>query len=77
MERVYEVKTNNIFIGTFEKADGVSLWQALSEEPGAVNVPESRLADWQDLPDDSIRTLLESAKAAGFIDSYDMDLVKE
>lgn len=77
MERVYEVKVNNIYIGTFEESDGVALWQALSEEPGTVNVSESRLADWQDLPDDNIRTLLESAKAAGFIDNYDMDLVKE
>ncbi|QLL77648.1 hypothetical protein GTO87_02945 [Ligilactobacillus saerimneri] len=76
MQRVYEVKVNNIYIGTFEEADGVGLWQALSEEPGAVNVPESRLADWQDLPDDNVRTLLESAKAAGFIDDYDMDLVE-
>ena len=73
----YEVKTNNIFIGEFEAGNGVALWQALSEEAGAVNVPESRLADWQDLPDDNIRTLLESAKAAGFIDNYDMDLVEE
>lgn len=72
MQRVYEIKVNNIYIGTFGNADGVALWQALSEEPGAVNVSESRLADWQDLPDDDIRTLLESAKAAGFIDDYDM-----
>lgn len=77
MEKIYEVKTNNVFIGAFEKADGVGLWQALSEEPGAVNVSKSRLADWQDLPDDNIRTLLESAKAAGFIDSYDMDPAEE
>lgn len=77
MQRVYEVKVNNIYIGTFEKADGVGLWQALSEEPGAVNVPESRVADWQDLPDDDIGTLLAAAKAAGFIDDYDMDLVEE
>lgn len=73
----YEVKANNIFIGTFEKTDGVALWQALSEEPGAVNVSESRLADWQDLPDDDIRTLLESAKVAGFIEDYDIEMVQD
>lgn len=77
MERVYEVEVNNIYIGTFEESDGVALWQALSEEPGAVNVPENRLADWQDLPDDNLTTLLESTKAVGFIDDYDMDLVEE
>lgn len=71
------MKTNNIFIGAFEESNGVELWQALSEEPGAVNVPESRLTDWQDLPDDNIRTLLESAKAAGFIEDYDMDPAEE
>ncbi|QBK08450.1 hypothetical protein FORC83_p069 (plasmid) [Campylobacter jejuni] len=73
----YEVKANNIFVGEFEKADGVALWQVLSEEPGAVNVSESQLTDWQDLPDDNIRTLLESAKAAGFIDNYDIEMVQD
>ena len=73
----YEVTTNGVYIGEFAYWEGERLWQALSEEPGAVNVSESRLADWQDLPIDDLPTVLKAAKAAGFIDDYDMDLVKE
>lgn len=73
----YEVTTNGIYIGEFSYWEGERLWQGMSEFVGAVDVPERRLDDWQDLPIDDLPTVLKAAKAAGFIDSYDMDLVEE
>lgn len=34
---------------------------------------DDRLEDWQDLPDDDIETLLQSAKEEGFIKDYDIE----
>ena len=59
----------------FHWLDGEGLWQAMSEELTGL-VPDGdddRLADWQDLPDDDIETLLQSAKEEGFINDYDID----
>ena len=59
----------------FHWLDGEGLWQAMSEELTDL-VPDGdddRLADWQDLPDDDIDTLLHCAKEEGFIKDYDID----
>lgn len=59
----------------FHWLDGEGLWQAMSEELTDL-VPDGdddRLEDWQDLPDDDIETLLQSAKEEGFINDYDID----
>lgn len=59
----------------FHWLDGEGLWQAMSEELTDL-VPDGdddRLEDWQDLPDDDIETLLQSAKEEGFIKDYDID----
>ncbi|MDC2829137.1 hypothetical protein PO250_02140 [Limosilactobacillus mucosae] len=59
----------------FHWDDGELLWQAMSEELTDL-VPdgdEDRLNDWQNLPDDDIETLLQSAKEEGFINDYDFD----
>lgn len=59
----------------FHWLDGEGLWQAMSEELTGL-VPDGdddRLADWQDLPDDDLETLLRSAKEEGFISDYDID----
>lgn len=59
----------------FHWLDGEGLWQAMSEELTDL-VPDGdddRLADWQDLPDDDIETLLQSAKEEGFISDYDIE----
>lgn len=59
----------------FHWLDGEGLWQAMSEELTGL-VPDGdddRLEDWQDLPDDDIETLLQSAKEEGFINDYDID----
>lgn len=59
----------------FHWLDGEGLWQAMSEELTGL-VPDGdddRLADWQDLPDDDLETLLHSAKEEGFIKDYDID----
>ncbi|MFR0595471.1 hypothetical protein [Limosilactobacillus mucosae] len=59
----------------FHWLDGEGLWKAMSEELTDL-VPDGdddRLADWQNLPDDDIETLLQSAKEEGFINDYDFD----
>lgn len=59
----------------FHWLDGEGLWQAMSEELTGL-VPDGdddRLADWQDLPDDDLETLLHCAKEEGFIKDYDID----
>ncbi|MEO5289137.1 hypothetical protein [Limosilactobacillus allomucosae] len=59
----------------FHWLDGEGLWKAMSEELTDL-VPDGdddRLADWQNLPDDNIETLLQSAKEEGFINDYDFD----
>lgn len=59
----------------FHWGDGELLWQAMSEELTDL-VPDGdddRLNDWQNLPDDDIETLLQSAKEEGFISDYDID----
>lgn len=61
----------------FHWDDGELLWQAMSEELTDL-VPddnEDRLNDWQNLPDDDIKTLLQSAKEEGFINDYSVDEV--
>lgn len=57
----------------FHWLDGEGLWQAMSEELDLVPDGDDRLADWQDLPDDDLETLLRSAKEEGFISDYDID----
>lgn len=58
----------------FHWLDGEGLWQAMSEELDLVpDGDDDRLADWQDLPDDDLETLLHSAKEEGFIKDYDID----
>ncbi len=59
----------------FHWGDGELLWQAMSEELTDL-VPDGdddRLNDWQNLPDDDIETLLQSAKEEGFINDYDIE----
>lgn len=57
---------------SFAWDDGEGLWQWLSEWDG-VECGESRLADWQDLPDDNIKELLEAAKDGGFIADFEIE----
>lgn len=58
----------------FHWLDGEGLWQAMSEELDLVpDGDDDRLADWQDLPDDDIDTLLHCAKEEDFIKDYDID----
>lgn len=58
----------------FEFEDGERLWQAIGEQFQLVDENDAeRLAEWQDLPDDDIKTLLEAAKQAGFIENYEIN----
>lgn len=58
----------------FEFEDGERLWQAIGEQFQLVDENDAeRLAEWQDLPDDDIQTLLEAAKQAGFIEDYEIN----
>lgn len=76
---LYDVTVDGKQIDTlgdgFHWDDGELLWQAMSEELTDL-VPdgdEDRLTDWQNLPDDDIEVLLQSAKEAGFINDYSVD----
>lgn len=58
----------------FEFEDGECLWQAIGEQFQLVDENDAeRLAEWQDMPDDDIQTLLEAAKQAGFIEDYEIN----
>ncbi|WP_276858980.1 hypothetical protein [Limosilactobacillus ingluviei] len=71
------IKVNGKEVATmkeFEFEDGERLWQAISEQFQLVGENDAeRLAEWQDLPDDDIKTLLSAAKEAGFIEDYEIN----
>lgn len=72
-----KIKVNGqevITMKEFEFVDGERLWQAIAEQFSPVaEADQQRLAQWQDLPDTDIRSLLESAKKAEFIDDYEIE----
>ena len=78
-EKFYEVVVDGTRLYNngdgFQWSDGEGLWYAMSEELTDL-VPDGddeRLAQWQDLADDNIETLLRAAKEEGFIDDYNID----
>lgn len=82
MSTLYEVKVNGVVVETIEDgfkfSDGELLWQAMSEQSRELDIngisdTEDRLADWEDLDDDSIESLLKDAKAQGFIEDYEIN----
>lgn len=82
----YEIKVNNISVETvedgFEFEQGELLWQALSEQArdlGIVGISdtEENLADWEDLDDESIETLLKDAKEKGFIENFEIEEIND
>lgn len=86
MTKTYKVKVNNISVETvedgFEFGQGELLWQALSEQArdlGIVGISdtEENLADWEDLDDDNIGSLLKDAKTQGFIEDYEVTEIKD
>lgn len=86
MTKTYKVKVNNISVETvedgFEFEQGELLWQALSEQArdlGIVGISdtEENLADWEDLDDDNIESLLKDAKEQGFIESFEIEEIKD
>lgn len=81
MTKEFEVRVNGMEVVTVEDGfkfeQGELLWQALSEQSRELNIEgisdnEDRLADWEDLDDDSIESLLKDAKAQGFIEDYEI-----
>ncbi|MGE9831632.1 hypothetical protein [Ligilactobacillus salivarius] len=86
MTKTYKVKVNNISVETvedgFEFEQGELLWQALSEQArdlGIVGISdtEENLADWEDLDDSDIESLLKDAKEQGFINDYEIEEIKD
>lgn len=86
MSTLYEVKVNGTLVVTVEDGfnwnQGELLWQALSEQSRELNIEgisdtEDRLADWEDLDDDSIESLLKDAKAQGFIEDYEITEIND
>lgn len=85
-EKMYEVKVNGILVETVEDGfnwnQGELLWQALSEQArdlGIVGISdtEENLADWEELDDENIKTLLEDAKEQGFIADYEIEEIED
>ena len=68
---IYSVKVNHEDLGEFESAE--KLWQAIGE----ADLVNGNLADWEDLDDSSVPTLLKEAKDQGFIDDYDLEEVPD
>lgn len=77
----YEITVDNVTLGEFEIWEGENLWQAMSEEPELVIVDsednDDRLSEWQNIPDDDIFTLLESANDKNFINDYEIDEIED
>lgn len=82
MSTLYEVKVNGGVVTTvedgFEFSQGELLWQAMSEQSRELDIngisdTEDRLADWEDLSDDDIESLLNDAKEQGFIEDYEIN----
>ncbi|WP_423479508.1 hypothetical protein LRS64_06800 [Ligilactobacillus salivarius] len=85
-ENLYQVKVNNNLVETVEDgfnwSQGELLWQALSEQARELNIvgisdTEENLADWEDLDDDNIESLLKDAKEQGFIESFEIEEIKD
>lgn len=85
MSTLYEIKVNGVVVETVEDGfkfeQGELLWQALSEQARKLNIngisdTEENLADWEDLDDDSIESLLKDAKEQGFIEDYEIEEIK-
>lgn len=86
MSTLYEVKVNGMEVTTVEDGfnwnGGELLWQAMSEQSRELNIEgisdtEDRLADWEDLDDDSIESLLKDAKEQGFIEDYEITEIND
>lgn len=86
MAKEFEVKVNGMTVETIEDGfkfeQGELLWQAMSEQSRELDIngisdAEDRLADWEDLDDDSIESLLKDAKAQGFIESFEIEEIKD
>lgn len=61
-------------LGSFDYNDGELLWQAMCELDLGIDVDDdTRLAEWQDLPDDNIEALLNAAVDHGFISNWDWE----
>lgn len=82
MEKLYEVKVNNIVVETIEDGFGFNqgelLWQAMSEQARKLDIngisdTETNLSEWEDLNDDNIEVLLEDAKQKGFVRNYEIN----
>lgn len=86
MTKEFEVKVNGMTVETifdsFKFEQGELLWQALSEQArdlGIVGISdtEENLADWEDLDDSDIESLLKDAKNQGFIESFEIEEIED
>ncbi|MDY2639533.1 MAG: hypothetical protein SPJ50_09690 [Ligilactobacillus salivarius] len=78
----FEVRVNGMEVVTVEDGfnwnQGELLWQAMSEQSRDLDINgisdnEDRLANWEDLDDENIETLLKDAKEQGFIENYEIE----
>lgn len=65
-----------------EAQEAERLWQAMSEEAFPDMSREEweetgNAAEWENLPDDTIKELLTAAQKAGFVDSWEVEEVDD
>lgn len=72
----YDVTVNNENLGEFELDEAERLWQAIGEY-NLAKVNDDTLADWENIDDSSVPTLLKEAKDQGFIDDYNLEEVPD
>lgn len=69
----YKVTVDGETVGNVSWDDGEGIWSWLSEQIYIDEDDEKRMIEWQYLPDDNIKELLEAARNGGFIGYFEIE----
>lgn len=69
----YKVTVDGETVGNVSWDDGEKIWSWLSEQIYIDEDDEKRMIEWQYLPDDNIKELLEAARNGGFIGYFEIE----
>ncbi len=69
----YKVTVDGETVGNVSWDDGEGIWSWLSEQIYIDEDDEKRMIEWQYLPDDNIKELLEAAQKDNFIGSFEIE----
>lgn len=69
----YKVTVDGETVGNVNWDDGEFIWSWLSEQIYIDEDDEKRMTEWQYLPDDNIKELLEAARNGGFIGYFEIE----